>query len=194
MALTSDNILLGSGSLYFKDWSAISASEKASPKTIKSEANRLGDIKGGATLAYGATFYEAKDDLIRVKKTILTDEDIKFKTGIITFNNDTLAALASTAVNEEVTAPTSSATGLDRLKLGGLTNYSAKEYLFYYEHIDGIHSCYFRGSFASGFNLQMAKENETQIDLEITCNPFDPSATPAESHCFFFEEVTPKTT
>ena len=82
-------ITLGSGNLYYKEFSGSIPENSA----IETENNRLGYISGGATLEYKPTIYEAKDDLGIVVKSIITEEEVILKTGILTFNGKTLAAL-----------------------------------------------------------------------------------------------------
>ena len=52
--------------------------------------NRLGHIKGGAEIEYAPSFYEAKDDMGKVSKVILTQEEATFKSGIMTWCGETL--------------------------------------------------------------------------------------------------------
>ena len=67
-----DKITLGSGKLYMAEFTGT----LPEVSTLTVEENRLGYISGGATLEYKPTFYEAKDDLGYVVKTILTEEEV----------------------------------------------------------------------------------------------------------------------
>lgn len=89
----SENIILGSGDLYIVEFSG-TVPEDA---TIEIDDNRAGNIKGGATLEYTATSQTVKDDKGRVSKTIVTEEDVKLKTGLITWSPAYLQALIETA-------------------------------------------------------------------------------------------------
>lgn len=93
MATAEEKIVLGSGKLYITEFTG-QIPENA---TIEAEKNLLGLIQGGATLEYKPSFYSAKDDLGLVEKEILTDEEVIFKSGIMTWNGKTLEKLCSTA-------------------------------------------------------------------------------------------------
>ena len=64
---------------------------------IEKETNLLGYIQGGATLVYSPSFYEAKDDLGIVSKKMITDEEVTLKSGVLTWNGNTLKNLVATA-------------------------------------------------------------------------------------------------
>lgn len=92
-------ITLGSGDLMVKEYdgSNFPAYTDFDPKT-----DLLGYISKGATLEYKGTWYEVSDDTGKVCKTILTKEDATLKSGVLTWNGNTLAKLCSTArVTEE---------------------------------------------------------------------------------------------
>ena len=126
----SDRIVLGSGNLYCTEFSGSIPADSA----IETEANRLGHIKGGATLAYTATVYKAIDDYGKVSKTITTEEDATLRTGIMTWNTETLKKLCARARLTE-TAATSSAAGKRTLKIGGGAD-DGKKYLIRFHHPD----------------------------------------------------------
>ena len=72
----SKRIVLGSGKLYVAEFT--DATQIDTPQKIQglcADANLIGYIKGGASLAYTPTFYTATDDLGYVTKTIITDEE-----------------------------------------------------------------------------------------------------------------------
>lgn len=56
--MAAEKIVLGSGKLYVVEFSE-NIPENA---VLETEENRLGYIKGGASIEYTPTFYEAKDD------------------------------------------------------------------------------------------------------------------------------------
>ena len=67
------------------------------------EENHAGWIKGGASIEYKPTMTQEKDDLGHIVKEILTDEEATFKSGLFTWNGQTLAKFAATA---EITTET----------------------------------------------------------------------------------------
>ena len=157
----SKRITLGSGKLYLKVF------EGTLPETtaICVPDNLLGYIKGGATLEYTPTFYEAKDDLGYVVKTIITEEEALLKSGVLTFNGNTLDKLCDTArVTEDATKK------LRTVKFGGVGNAKRAKYVICFHHedkIDGDIWVMIVGSNQSGFSLAFAKDAETVIDAEF---------------------------
>ena len=85
-----EKIVLGSGKLYIDEFNTTLPEDAA----IEVEAKLLGYIQGGASLSYKPSFYEAKDDLGVVSKKIITDEEATLKSGIMTWNGETLKKLS----------------------------------------------------------------------------------------------------
>lgn len=161
----TETITLGSGKLYcveFTDTIPVDA-------TIETEANILGYISGGASMEYKPEFYEAKDDLGVVQKDIITAEEVKLKSGIMTWNGDTLKKLSSTArVTENTT------TGKRTVKIGGVNNNDGKNYILRFVHTDaadGNVRVTIVGKNRSGFTLGFTKDKETVVDAEFVANP-----------------------
>ena len=73
--MDKESIVLGSGDLYCADFQG---TNEAIPDdaVIETEDNRLGHIKGGAEIEYAPEFYEAKDDMGKVSKVIITEEEL----------------------------------------------------------------------------------------------------------------------
>lgn len=165
----SKRITLGSGHLYVTEF------EETVPETseICVEGNRLGYISGGATLEYKPTFYEAKDDLGYVVKTIITEEEVTLKSGVLTFNGKTLDKLCDTSRVTE-------ANGLRTVKFGGAGNAKRAKYLICFHHedpIDGDIWVIIVGNNQAGFSLAFAKDKETVIDAEFKALPQDDEGT-----------------
>ncbi len=172
-----DKITLGSGKLYVAEYTG-TVPEVA---TLCVEENRLGYISGGATLEYKPTFYEAKDDLGYVVKTILTEEEAILKSGILTFNGKVLDKLCDSAV---VIDESNKRT----VKIGGLGNAKNKDYVicFYHEdEKDGDIWVLIVGRNQSGFSLAFLKDKETVIDAEFKAIPHDNNGTLIE----YIEEI-----
>ena len=92
--MNKESIVLGSGDLYCTEFMGTNA-ELPSNKVLETEENRLGHIKGGAEIEYAPSFYEAKDDMGKVSKVILTEEEATFKSGIMTWCGETLKKVVS---------------------------------------------------------------------------------------------------
>lgn len=157
----SKRITLGSGKLYLTTFNGT----LPDTETICTEENLLGYIKGGATLEYTPTFYEAKDDLGYVVKTIITEETAILKSGVLTFNGSTLDKLCDTArVTEDAEKK------LRIVKFGGVGNAKRAKYVICFHHsdpIDGDIWVMIVGNNQSGFSLAFAKDAETVIDAEF---------------------------
>jgi len=166
---TKETITLGSGKLYFKEWDGADLEEI--PEEIINDNNLLGLIKGGAALVYEQSPYEAKDDLGKVKKTIITEETAKITSGIMTWNARTLEYLTSTGrVTEDKTK------GKRTIKIGGLGNQSRKSYIIVFVHEDkedGNVKVMIVGKNTVGITLTFAKDTETVIDTEFAAEPLD---------------------
>lgn len=158
----SKRITLGSGKLYVAEYTGETVPEV---DTLCVEANQLGYIKGGATLTYTPTFYEAKDDLGFVVKSIITEEEVTMTSGILTFTGDTLAKLCDTArVTED------SSKKRRTVLFGGVDNAKRAKYVICFHHedpIDGDIWVVIVGNNQAGFSLAFAKDSETVIDAEF---------------------------
>lgn len=97
MALTKrKDITLGSGKLYVQEYTGTTVPDT---DTICTADNIIGYISGGATVSYKPTYYTAKDDLGLVSKTLITAEEATLKSGIMTWDGNTLAKLSATAAS-----------------------------------------------------------------------------------------------
>lgn len=178
----AERIILGSGKIYATEFTGAAIPENA---TIETAQNRLGHIKGGATLEYAPEFHTAKDDLGEVQKSRLVNEEVKLKTGIMTLDGNNIAKLASTA---RVT----DASGKRTVKIGGVGKDNGKKYLIRFVHTDtedGDIRLTIVGRNESGFSLAFAKDAETVVDAEFTAFPHDTDGT-----LVIYEEAIPTTT
>lgn len=170
----SENIILGSGDLYIVEFND-TVPEDA---TIEIDDNRAGNIKGGATLEYTATSQTVKDDKGRVSKTIVTEEDVKLKTGLITWSPAYLQALIETA---RVTETGKSGQHKHRTyKLGGLANKTGKRYLYRFVHTrdDGRKlRITVTGKNSGTISIAFKNDNPTQVDAEVTAQSLDSDGT-----------------
>lgn len=180
---TKETITLGSGKLYSVEYTGTIPSNTE----LEKESNILGYIQKGASLDYKPEFYEAEDDLGIVKKQILTKEEVTFKSGILTWNAETLKKLVATGrITEDAEK------GMRTIKIGGINNNDGKQYIFHFVHEDkkdGNVRITIVGQNTAGFSLAFAKDAETVIDAEIKALPNDNEGT----LIIFQEEYTPAT-
>lgn len=179
MATEAEKIVLGSGKLYVMEYTA-----QTIPTDLLLEVadNLLGFISGGATLDYKPSYYEAKDDLGLASKTVLTEEEVSLKSGVMTWNGNTLKKLCSTARVVE-------GAGKRTVKIGGIANQDRKNYVIRFVHedaIDGDIRVTIVGSNQAGFSMAFLKDKETVIDAEFKAMPHD-----AEGTKIIFEEEIP---
>lgn len=162
-------IVLGSGTFYVMEFTG----EIPEDSVIEVESNILGLVQGGASVEYKPTYYTAKDDFGKKQKTIITDEEALMKSGICTFNGNTLAKISSTA---RVTT-----NGNKRIvKIGGVGNDNGKKYLIRFRHedkVDGDIRVTIVGRNEAGFSLAFAKDKETVVDAEFKAAPHDTDGT-----------------
>lgn len=166
-----ETIILGSGDLYYQEFS----DTVPDIDTLFQDANKVGAISGGATLEYKPSFYEAKDDSGKLVKTVLTDEEATFKTGLMSKIGKNLEKLSSTARVSESTDKTKRI-----VKIGGVGNSNGKSYVWGFHHTDktdGDIWILIVGKNQSGFTLAFQKDKETIVDAEIKCEPQDTEGT-----------------
>lgn len=167
--MEKDKIILGSGKLYCTEFTG----ELPADSDIETDDKRLGYIKGGATITYSPSFYEAKDDLGVVTKKIITEESASFKSGIMTLNAKRLSVLCNTGrVSEK--------DNIRMLKIGGVGNFDGKKYLIHFVHedqADGDIRIDVVGTNEAGFTLSFQKDTETVVDAEFKCQSMDKEGT-----------------
>lgn len=177
---TKKKVTLGSGKLYMKEFlGSLPETFKALLAEMEKEENHAGWIKGGASIEYKPTMTTEKDDLGMVVKEILTDEEATFKSGLFTWNAETLAKLSSTA---RLSTETDEETGKKYriLKVGGTGNDDGKQYVLLFVHEDPVEgNCYLAvvGRNTAGFTITFAADSATVIDAEFTCKPQDNNGT-----------------
>lgn len=169
MEINTESIVLGSGKLYYEEFNgSIPANTD-----IETDANLLGLISGGASLEYKPEYYTAEDDLGLVQKTIITKEEATLKSGVITWNGNTLSVLSSTARVTE-------AAGKRTVKIGGRGNDNGKSHVLHFVHedeADGDVRVTIVGKNEAGFTIAFAKDKETVVDAEFKAKPHDTEGT-----------------
>ena len=189
--MPNNKIVLGSGKLFVAEATG-SAGNYTIPDdaTIETNANIIGWIQGGATLEYTPEYYEAKDDLGKVSKKFVTDEEAILRSGIMTWNADTLEKITSTASEVTTVPATTSSAGKKTIKIGGIGRYSNKQYVIrflYEDKTDGDVRVTIVGSNESGMEISFAKDAETVINAEFKAVPNDSDGT-----LIIFEETLPQ--
>lgn len=168
----NEKIVLGSGKLYVTEYT----SEIPTDTEIEKETNILGYIQGGATLTYTPEFYTATDDLGLAVKKMVTSEEVILKSGVMTWNGNTLSKLCATArVTEDETERV--------VKIGGAGNFNGKKYVIRFVHTDaefGAIRITIVGSNEAGFEMAFAKDAETVINAEFKAMPQDEDGTLVE--------------
>lgn len=170
--MNKESIVLGSGDLYCTEFQGTDTAIPADD-VIETEDNRLGHIKGGAEIEYAPEFYEAKDDMGKVSKVIITEEEATLKSGIMTWCGTTLEKLCQTARVTE-------SAGKRTVKIGGIGNATGKKYLLRFVHKDtqdGNIRVTVVGNNQAGFTIAFAKDSETVIDAEFKAQPMDKEGT-----------------
>jgi len=164
-------IVLGSGKTYILEF----VDKIPEDAEIEKEENLLGLIQGGASLEYTPTIYEAKDDLGLASKEVVTDENAVLKTGIVTWDGETVRKLCPTG---RVT--TDSEKHKRTTKLGGISNYERKKYIIRFVHsdkADGDIRVTLVGYNNSGISLTWSKDKETVVNAEFKGKPMDETGT-----------------
>ena len=167
----SEEIILGSGDIFVCEFSG----EIPEDAVIEADANRAGNIKGGAKLEYSTSSQTVKDDKGRVTKTIITEETVKLTTGLMTWAKMWIQALISTARVDETTKA-----GHRIFKIGGVSNQSKKRHLFRFVHTrdDGRKiRITVTGKNTGTISLAFDPENATTVDAEITAESLDSEGT-----------------
>lgn len=160
MAINTNTVTLGSGDLYIMDYEG-TIPEDAQIETLD---NKVGSIKGGAELEYSPESYTVTGDNGMAYKAFITKEEVKFKSGILTWNLDVLSKLV---MGGELTTHESIAT----LKIGKNGTSAIKQVLIRFVHKideDNAVKVTMIGSPASGFTLSFNPEEETVIDAEFS--------------------------
>lgn len=172
--MDGERIVLGSGYLYISEFDS---KTKAIPtnEEIEKDENLLGLIQGGAEVTYKPSYYEAKDDMGKVSKTILTEEEATLKSGIMTWCGKTLEKLCETArvIEDKVKK-------IRTVKIGGVGNATGKKYVIHFVHkdeTDGDIRVTIVGNNQAGFSFAFAKDKETVIDAEFKATPQDKEGT-----------------
>lgn len=167
-----ERIILGSANVYIKEFTG---STVPTTEDICRPENRMAYISGGASVEYKPSFYTAKDDTGNKRKTIITEEEVTLKTGIMTFDGNKFKYLCDTA---RITEDKQEKRRI--VKIGGINNRKGSRYVICLHHedpVDGDIWTMIVGNNQAGFSISFEKDKETVIDEEITALPMDDEGT-----------------
>ena len=144
-------------------------------KCWKRKKTAWGISRAASEIEYAPSFYEAKDDMGKVSKVIITEEEATLKSGIMTWCGTTLQKLCQTARVTEDKAKKKRI-----VKIGGIGNADGKKYILHFVHkdpADGDVRVTIVGNNQAGFTIAFAKDSETVIDAEFKAQPMDKEGT-----------------
>lgn len=155
----ADNYVLGSGELYL---GTIENVETANEETIAKALENVGAIESGASLSYTPTTKPIESGNRGVIAQILTKEEVKFKTGIITWCIENLSRLAPAKMVEDTEQ------GTKTLTLGrqGLIPVNYLRFVHKGNGYDLIINI-FKASSEGGFEFTFDKENPLSVNYEF---------------------------
>ena len=162
-----ERIILGSGYIHlatFKKGQTI-----PEPQDFCTKENRYSYIKNGATLEYTNEVQEAKDDMGKVSKTVITSEEVTLKAGLMTLIGDTIEKLCDTA-----RVSVSQDGKYRKTKIGGVGNRKGAKYVICFHHVDpedGDIWVMIVGQNQAGFTLSFAPSDATVVDAEFKAMP-----------------------
>jgi hypothetical protein len=160
----TEQVVMGAGRWYLKPYAA---GDELNLEELCVEANLLGYTQGGATVTYTPTTYTIEDDIGMVKRTFMTTANARMKTGLLTFDIESLAALLSVGQLTQNTEGNKTV-----LKLGG-GRAELKRFMVAFEYEkDAEKGLYIRvGMIATNtaaMEFAFTKEKETVPDIEFT--------------------------
>jgi hypothetical protein len=115
----------------------------------------------------------------KVSKTILTEEEVTLKSGLMTFCGTTITYLCDTA-EVSTTEATQEKSARRIVKVGGIGRQGRKQYVICFHHedpVDGDIWVMIVGQNEAGFTLAFAKDKETVVDAEFKASPMDSEGT-----------------
>ena len=159
---------LGSGHLHIEEFTTLPADWD---DFFNSTENLIGRIKGGASIEYTTEKYEDEDDLGYVVIEDITKEKVILKTGVMTWDGDTLAKLGTTVRS------TTGADGMATVKLGGLGNQTNTRWVIGFEHKDKNLRVIIVGRNTEGFTSDFKQDSATVIDCQFRAEASDSEGT-----------------
>ena len=172
LVASTEEYTLGSGDLFIKEYTA---GTTVTAEEVITNGERLGELKGGASLEYTTETKEDSSDLGRTKIVIISKEDVVLKSGVMTWNGKTLEKLCQTArVTKDDSAKKRT------IKIGGLANAANKSYAVAFQYKgDGKKglTVLIVGKNTAGFTVSFSSDNATVIDAEFKAQALDNDGT-----------------
>lgn len=167
------DIILGSGKLYMVAFD--SATGIPADATFEVDTNSVGTVKGGASVSYKPTTYTVEDDNGRALKRFVTKEEVTLKSGVITFNLETLSKIAGASEYADDTTAHKRTMKVGGRGINGLTAYAIR---FVHTKADGNKlRCTIVGTNEAGLQFSFNPDKETNIDCEWTAIANDDEGT-----------------
>ncbi len=169
--MATENVILGSGDLYIVAFSGTLPADDV----IELAANKVGHIQGGASLEYKPNEYEVSSDTGEVLKRFVISEEINFKSGVLTWNLETLANLIASCSYEDDTV-----NGKRTVTIGGKGAREMSEFVIHFVHTEADGNKFrvtLVGTASNGFSLAFAPDKETVIDAEFKAIAHDGDGT-----------------
>lgn len=157
----ADPIVLGSGELYL---GKIENVENTTEETIKAALKNVGAIESGATLTYTPTIQAIKSANRGTITSFVTEEEVTFGCGIMTWIIDNLANLAPATVEVD------SETGAKTIKIGNKGMIPINYLRFIHKKKDGSGELIVniaKAQSTKGFQFTFDSENPLTINYEF---------------------------
>lgn len=161
---------LGSGHLHIEKFTTLPTDDFK--KYFESTDNLLGRVKGGASLEYTTEKFEDQDDLGYVVIEEITKEKVVLKSGVMTWNGETLEKICTTA-----RVSTDPETGITTIKIGGLGNQSTDRWVVGFEHKNKDLRVIIVGKNNEGFTIEFKQDSPTVIDCVFRAEALDDEGT-----------------
>lgn len=151
----NEEIILGSGDFYSMTYTGTMPADDV----IEVDANHFGHTKGGASVEYKPSIYEATDDVGRVLKRIITKEEATMKCGTMSINMTNIQKMAPSTLTTDATKKEKI------LKIGGKSK--LENYLLRFVHSKDDETklrCTIVGNATNGFTFQFNPDKETTLE------------------------------
>lgn len=165
MMENKDRIPLGSGDVYMVEYTGTIPEDA----TIEVDANKLGEIKNGASIEYAKEVFKTKSDNGKAQRTKTTSEDAILKCGVMTVNKNTWKRMVDSArVTDDTTK------GVRTILLGGIENETEATYVVRFVQRDekyGDLRFTIIGKNTGGFAYNAQNGAETVLHGEFSAEP-----------------------
>ncbi len=158
----ADPIILGSGELYL---GTVANPETADETTIEAALKNIGAIESGATLTYKPSIKEVKSANRGTVMRFVSEEEVTFDCGILTWKIDNLALLAPATVTTDATS------GTKTIKIGAKGMLPVNYLRFIHTKKDGSGTLVVNISKAqnvNGFKFSFENDNPLSVGYEFS--------------------------